>query len=79
MTDHEKTLRGMWEAGEPVDMIAAHFGVHRTLVYQWRMNYGIAPRFPEYKSKGDPTPSEIEERAAYCRRMREAGMPIGGV
>lgn len=78
MTEREKVLREMWYAGAPVEEIAARFGVHRTLIYRWRAEYGIERRFLEFQAKADPTPSEIEERAAYCRRMREAGTPIGG-
>lgn len=30
------------------------------------------------RMEDDPTPAEIEERAAYCRMMRAAGTPVGG-
>lgn len=78
MTERERILREMWFAGAPVEEIAARFGVHRTVIYQWRREYRVPPRFLEMQARNDPTPSEIEERAAYCRRMREAGTPIGG-
>lgn len=70
----------MWHAGAPADEIAVRFGVSRGTVSKWAAKHKLPPRGRCYRPPAkDPTPAEIAERMAYCRAMREAGTPIGGV
>ena len=70
----------LWVSGEHVKAIAAHFAVTVDTVYQLQRKYKLPKRSrARERNVVDPTPSEIEERAAHCRAMRRAGTPIGGV
>jgi len=71
-------VRRRAEAGERTESIAMSFGVSRSFIGTFIARHGIVKRrFDSYGPRADPTPSEIAERAAYCRRMRELGTPIG--
>jgi|LakMenEpi03Aug12_release.lakeMendotaPanAssembly.Ray.scaffolds.fasta_scaffold4889120_1 transposase len=69
----------LWHAGASSQEIGRRFGVSTATVYKWAARYKLPTRRRTYTpTKKDPTLEEIAERAAYCRRMREAGTPIGG-
>lgn len=70
-------LRQLWADGEHIDEIARQIGCCRHHVYQLRIIHKL-PRRGRTARVVDPTPQEIEERAAYCREMRDRGTPIGG-
>lgn len=71
-------VRRRAEAGERIESMAKVFGVSRSFMGTYIARHGIVKRrFDNYGPRADPTPSEIAERAAYCRRMRELGTPIG--
>lgn len=73
-------LRRLWLEGVYIDEIVEQIGCNKYHVYELCKKHGIPKRGRTPKPKYvDPTPEEIEERAAYCRLMRELGTPIGGV
>lgn len=72
-------LHQLWHAGASSEDIAQRFGVSTGTVSKWAAKYKLPPRGRVHRGPTtDPTPDEIADRAAYCRRMREAGTPIGG-
>lgn len=70
-------LRRLWDEGVHIDEIARLVGCCRHHVYELRVKHGL-PRRRRTAKYVDPTPEEIEQRAAYCREMRDRGTPIGG-
>jgi hypothetical protein len=65
-------LRRLWAAGETCEVIAAALGCPISYVWDLRDRYGLPSRRKQ-KPDGsvDPTPEQIAERAAECRRRRE--------
>lgn len=82
-------LFSLWHADAsrmPVDEIARRLGVARATLHRHARKHKLPKRPRSNAADRDrddeelcPTPQEIEERAAYCRMMRERGTPIGGV
>ena len=73
-------LRELWLEGVHIEEIVERIGCGRHHIYDLCKRHGIPKRGRTPKPcEVDPTPEEIEERAAYCRLMRERGTPIGGV
>jgi len=71
-------VRRRAEAGHRLEAMAIDFHVSKGTLATYMARNGIVKRrLDNYGPKADPTPSEIAERAAYCRRMRELGTPIG--
>lgn len=82
MNDQEQIVADMWTAGASAKDIGRRVGIGKDAVYTWvrRLGLPINRRASRVESEeANPTPSEIAERAAYVRRMRELGTPIGGV
>lgn len=70
----------------PIHQIARRLGVAQATLYKHARKHHLPKRRRANEADRDrddeelcPTPQEIEERAAYCRMMRERGTPIGGV
>jgi hypothetical protein len=67
------TLREMWDAGVPADVIAAHLGIRRQRLHELRREHGIPDRVCKFRKRlADPTPEEIEERSRECRERHYA-------
>jgi hypothetical protein len=68
-----ETLRQMWDAGVPADVIAAHLGIRRQRLHELRREHGIPDRACKFRKRlADPTPDEIAERARECRERHYA-------
>jgi hypothetical protein len=73
-------LHQLWHSGVPAEEIGRHLGVSKHAVFKAVERHKLGRRPKTYTPRtDDPTPDQIAERAAHCRRMREAGTPIGGV
>ncbi len=61
----------MWVGDVPTEDIAAHFSVPISTIYTLQRKYQLPSRGRICKPKiSDPTPDEIEQRAAECRARR---------
>ena len=68
-----ETLRQMWDAGVPADVIAAHLGIRRQRLHELRREHGIPDRPNKFRKRiVDPTPDEIRDRKRECRRRHFA-------
>jgi hypothetical protein len=68
-----ETLRQMWDAGVPADVIAAHLGIRRQRLHELRREHGIPDRVCKFRKRiVDPTPDEIRDRKRECRRRHFA-------
>jgi hypothetical protein len=68
-----ETLRQMWDAGVPADVIAAHLGIRRQRLHELRREHGIPDRACKFRKRiVDPTPDEIRDRKRECRRRHFA-------
>lgn len=72
MTDKQKILWEMWNAGAPVIDIAAALGVSVSVIYSLRHQYKLPKRPRVFAFPDDPTPEEIAERARECREAHFA-------
>ena len=73
MTGEERIFRDMWAAGASVHEIAARLGICVSTVHGYRCKYQLPKRAPSLERlPGDPTPEEIEQRAAECREAHLA-------
>lgn len=64
----------LWYAGETLDKLASRFGVSRATVMRFATKNGLPFRGQPNVcgGLGDPTPTEIEERARECRERHFA-------
>jgi len=72
MTEKQKILFDMWNAGAAVKEIAAALGVSVSAVYSLRHQYGLPKRERIFAFPDDPTPEQIAERARECRERHYA-------
>lgn len=72
MTERQRILFEMWEAGAAVRDIAAALGVSVAVVYSLRHQYGLPTRGRVCSFPDDPTPEQIAERARECREAHYA-------
>lgn len=70
-----ETLRQMWDAGVPADVIARHLGIGRQRMHELRREHGIPDRVCKYRKRiVDPTPDEIEQGKREVRERHLAAM-----
>ena len=72
MTEKQRILSEMWNAGAAVKEIAAALGVTVSAIYSLRHQYRLPKRPKVYAEPETPTPQEIAERARECREAHYA-------
>ena len=72
MTEKQRILKEMWEAGAAVRDIAAALGVPVAAVYSLRHQYRLPKRQKIHAEPETPTLEEIAERARECREAHYA-------
>ena len=70
------TLTRMWVGREPVETIAAHFGVSKWTIYRWVDVYKLPerPNASQARVVDDPTPLQIAQRCAVIKAQHLAAL-----
>lgn len=69
-----RELRRLVADGATMGTIAMHFRVSVGTVRTWLRRHGLTAKPGDAKPRVDPTPEEIQQRAAECRMRHLAAM-----